>query len=103
MTRVREQFEEDAVPPEVEAGEEQPGGNRGLFWAGLAVGALVGAGIAVFLTSNRGRAATRRIRREFDDLRDDAREEFARRRRELRRRMGRAAHHAREAVGDALG
>jgi hypothetical protein len=102
MTRVREPFEEDAVPEELEAEEEQESGTRGLFWAGLAVGALVGAGIAVFLTSKRGRSATRRVRRDFEDLRDEARAEFARRRRELRKRMGRAAHHAREAVEDAL-
>ncbi len=54
--RHEEPFEEDALPDEDEEGE---GSRAGGFVAGLALGALLGVGAALFLNSSRGRRLSR--------------------------------------------
>ena len=46
----------------------------GLFAAGIVVGALLGAGIAVLTAPARGEVTRRRVRRRLHDLQDDARD-----------------------------
>ncbi|MGH7703539.1 MAG: hypothetical protein ACREMO_10620, partial [Gemmatimonadales bacterium] len=77
--------------------EENPGPrwHGRSFLSGLTVGALLGGGLVLFLSSGRGREVTRRVsrhwrdlerdaRREWDDLREQARREIRRRKRDLR-------------------
>ncbi|MFQ5702615.1 MAG: YtxH domain-containing protein [Gemmatimonadales bacterium] len=74
-------------------------GARG-FAAGLILGLLVGAGVALLVAPERGETVRRRLSRGFrhlqadarsqlDDLRDDARREYRRKKRELKRRLKR--------------
>ena len=87
-------------PPSPEGANH--GSSAAGFLAGVAVGALLGAGVAWFLGSGGGRRVGRRIRAEWEDFRDEAGRELARRRKELRRSAGRAAHQAGELVEEAL-
>ena len=48
----------------------------GLFAAGIVLGALLGAGIAVLAAPARGEVTRRRVRRRFNNLQDDARDRF---------------------------
>lgn len=77
-------------------------GSSGLlgFAAGLLVGLIVGAGVAILAAPERGDVVRRRIRRRVQDLGDDARHriddltdqaghEFTRHRRRLQRRLKR--------------
>ena len=84
----------DPQPDEAVEGAGQ-GWNGRSFLTGLTVGALLGGGLALFLSSGRGREVTRRVsrhwrdldrdaRREWDDLREQARREIRRRKRDLR-------------------
>jgi len=97
--RHTETFEEDALPEEDEGGEDR-GAGAGGFVAGLALGALLGVGAALFLNSSRGRQLSRRVRRELDDFRDDAGKELSRRGRRLRHHAGRAAREAKDRLED---
>ena len=83
---------------EVVARRRAPG--IGLFAAGIVLGALLGAGIAVLAAPARGEVTRRRVRRRFhnlqddardrfDDLRDDARRGLSRQRNRIRRRARR--------------
>lgn len=84
--------------------DEEIGGDlhlvtNGVMWftAGLLVGALIGAGTALFSAPDKGRVTRRKIARrighladdakdQVDDWREDARRVFERRRKEIRRR-----------------
>ena len=73
--------------------EDQPSGGRrtaGGFAAGLAIGVLLGAGIALLYAPNRGSRTRDALRRRLQRLREDASDELERAgrgtRRELRRR-----------------
>ncbi len=72
----------------------------GLFAAGIVLGALLGAGIAVLTAPARGEVTRRRVRRRFhslqddardrlDELRDDAQRGLSRQRSRIRRRARR--------------
>ena len=95
--RHEEPFEEDALPDEDEEGE---GSRAGGFVAGLALGALLGVGAALFLNSSRGRRLSRRVRRELDDFRDEAGKELTRRSRRLRHHAGRVARETKDRLED---
>ncbi len=85
---------------------EEYGGGDGFavfrgFAAGLVVGALVGAGIAILVAPERGDVLRKRIgsglrdihedaRGQLGDWRDDARRELSKQRRKLRRRLRKA-------------
>ncbi len=69
----------------------------GLFAGGIVLGALIGAGIAIFMAPARGAVTRRRVRRRFrniqdgarshlDDWREEARDGLDRQRRRLGRR-----------------
>lgn len=88
--------------PEDEEPAPEAEGARGMlgFVGGLVLGALVGAGIALLVAPERGRTLRRKlarrirdagdeIRGDLDQLRDTAEHRLARRRRRLRRRLGR--------------
>ncbi len=90
-----EQAEEELLEPEAEGATGMLG-----FVGGLVLGALIGAGIALLVAPERGRTLRRKlarrmrdagdeIREDFDGLRDAARRTLARRRRRLRRHLGR--------------
>jgi gas vesicle protein len=72
------------------------------FVTGIAVGALLGAGLALFLTSGRGRRVAQRVRDDWDDLKDDARRQLGRRKKDLRAKFDRVAREAKEAVEEAF-
>ena len=72
------------------------------FVTGVAVGALLGAGLALFFTSERGKRTSQRIREEWDDLKDDTRRGLARRRRDLSKRATRLAREVRNTVQDTV-
>jgi len=95
--RHEEPFEEDALPDEEEDGGGSPAGG---FVAGLALGALLGIGASLFLTSSRGRRLSRRVRRELDDFRDEAGKELSRRGRRLRHHAGRMARETKDRLED---
>lgn len=98
--------DQDLDQPEPERPEQEPvpeaEGATGMlgFVGGLVLGALIGAGIALLVAPERGRALrqklARRIRSAGDEIRDDldglrdaTARRLARRRRRLRRRLGR--------------
>jgi gas vesicle protein len=91
--RHEEPFEEDALPEEDGGDEESRAGG---FLAGLALGALLGVGAALFLNSSRGRRLSRRVRHELEDFRDEAGKEVTHRGRRLRHHAGRAAREAKD-------
>lgn len=108
-----DQEEEAAEAAEERAATDGPrgaGGAGGLgglgasgilgFAGGLFCGALIGAGVALLVAPERGTKLRRRLARtlrdagddlrgEFGDLRDSARRRLSRRRRRLRRGVGR--------------
>lgn len=88
-----DEFDEDEELDEVET----VAGARG-FAAGLVLGALIGAGLALIIAPQRGEVLRRRVKRGLRDIGEDAREQLddwrgqARRqirsqRRRLRRRL----------------
>lgn len=103
-----EEIEEEEADNDLEVDdevEELEGGSgfavvRG-FAAGLVVGALVGAGIAILVAPERGDVLRKRIgsglrdihddaRGQLEDWRDDARRELSKQRRKLKRRLRKA-------------
>ena len=95
--------EADVEEPGDEGEVPDPGGGRSGtlgFIAGLVLGALVGAGVALLVAPERGRVTRKRLKRlvrrvkgdareRLDDWRDDVKQEVARRRREIRERVER--------------
>jgi hypothetical protein len=82
------------------AGEAEPGGRRGgiSFFAGFALGALLGVGAALLFAPERGAVTRKKLRRRFKalkheaadrigDARDAAERELRRQRRRLRRHL----------------
>ena len=84
-----EEFEEDQ---ELEEAPPQRGrsGTVG-FIAGLVLGALVGAGVALLVAPERGAVTRRRLKKMVRNLKDDASERIAGFRDDLRRRRAEAA------------
>lgn len=95
-----ERVDEEDLDPEELAELVDAEGSGGIvgFIAGLMLGAVIGAGIALLVAPERGDVTRRRIRTRIEDLREDARnqledlregagEQFRRRRRQLRRRL----------------
>ncbi len=93
---------EPTEPADVELEDVGAEGATGMlgFVGGLVLGALIGAGIALLVAPQRGRSLRRKlarrirdageeIRDDFEGLTDAARRSVARRRRRLRRRLGR--------------
>lgn len=73
--------------------EESDGG--GSFAAGLLVGALIGAGVALLFAPEKGESVrrklgkkARRVSEAVEEAADEVRDEVARRRREIARNLG---------------
>lgn len=98
-----ESLDEDDLDEELELDEDEVDGYgafavaRG-FAAGVIVGAIIGAGVAVLVTPERGDVLRRRIGSGLRDLREDARDqigdwggeakrELSKHRRKLKRRL----------------
>lgn len=91
--------------------DERDWGKIGGFGAGLVVGVLIGAGVALFLAPQTGKALRAGIRRgagrmrsradyAFDDLRDQLRIAARRGRRKIRRVVRDTAWKAEDVVAD---
>lgn len=79
--------------PDREIKLEVEGGSRaGGFAAGVAIGVVVGAAVALLFAPAQGRVTREKLRRQLDDVREYAEDEFEdlrkKARKELRRRMG---------------
>ncbi|MEO8030541.1 MAG: hypothetical protein ABI765_06820 [Gemmatimonadota bacterium] len=99
MSDDRKQFEEDSVLPSPRpARGEGPG--AGIFFAGMALGTMLGVGAALFFSSSRGRRVGQYVRDEFDDWRVEAGRELGRQAKRVRQRAGKAARGVREALED---
>ena len=82
---------DDADLPDSEDEEETVAGGRGSsFAAGLALGALLGAAVALLVAPAPGHVTRRRLRHRLDDARDFARE-----------KLGEARDYASEKLDDA--
>jgi len=81
---------------------ESEGGRSGTlsFMAGMVLGALVGAGVALLMAPDRGSVTRRRLKKfvnrmrhdakeQVDDWRDDVKAELKRRRRQIREQIER--------------
>jgi gas vesicle protein len=90
--------------------EDSARGSGGLI-AGIVIGALIGAGIALLAAPNTGEDTRRQLSRRARGLRDDATERFddlsvrarrelKRRRRQLRERLEDGVESVRERVAD---
>jgi gas vesicle protein len=66
------------------------------FVAGLLLGAVIGAGIALLTAPDAGRRTRRRIRRVADELRESAGDRFEELAGEVKGRMGEAVKGARK-------
>lgn len=82
-------------------------GRAGGFFAGLLIGAVVGAGVALLLAPESGRETRRKLSRRFKALRDRAADEadalgdeFRTRGRRVRREVARAANAVRAELDD---
>ena len=87
MSRDRETSAEREIALEIEGG-----GRKGSFAAGVAVGVLLGAAVALLFAPERGSLTREKLRRRLEDVREYAEDEFddlrKRARKELRRRIG---------------
>jgi gas vesicle protein len=93
--------------------EDAKGGIRGTanFVAGMVLGALIGAGIAMLVAPAEGSVLRKRLGRQarelgeraregLDDAAHRARRDLARRRRRLQARLDRLAEEARDSIPD---
>ncbi|HYF40088.1 MAG TPA: YtxH domain-containing protein [Gemmatimonadales bacterium] len=90
-----------------EIGRRVPGQTGAGFLAGLLFGAFLGAGVALFLATDRGGKSSRQLRRRMRSLREGAldsldeagsrtRKELQRRKKRLRAELERIRQRARE-------
>jgi gas vesicle protein len=107
-----ERSEEQVGAAELELDEDHALGSAGSFVAGILLGAVIGAGIAVLFAPAAGERTRRQLGRRMRDLRaraeeglDDAtrraRKDLIKRRRRLRARLDRLAAEARDTLADA--
>ncbi|MBI4500004.1 MAG: YtxH domain-containing protein [Gemmatimonadetes bacterium] len=103
MTDRDEMDQEDEELNDEDGGEtDQQGGRSGTlsFLAGMVLGALVGAGVALLMAPERGTVTRRKLKKlvtrmrddtrdRLEDWRDDVKAELKRRRREIRERIER--------------
>jgi len=75
--------------------ESEHGGAK-TFTAGLLIGALVGAGVALLFAPQSGEETRRLIRRRAKHLADDARDRYE----DVRHRVRAARRHAEEALSE---
>jgi gas vesicle protein len=75
-----------------------PGGGVA-FFSGLVFGALLGAGVALLLAPNRGDVTRRQIRRRWQRLADDTREQVGEMGEDARRRLRRQRRRLRKKLG----
>jgi gas vesicle protein len=71
-------------------------GSAKTFTAGLLIGALVGAGVALLFAPQSGEETRRLIRRKAKHLADDARDRYD----DVRHRVRAARRHATEALSE---
>ena len=87
MTRLEKDSPDREIKLEVEGGSRVGG-----FAAGIAIGALLGAAVALLFAPAQGQVTREKLRRRLDDAREYAEEEFddlrKRARKEIRRRIG---------------
>jgi gas vesicle protein len=106
-----ERSEERVEDADVEAEADRSMGSAGSFVAGILLGAVIGAGIAVLFAPAAGEKTRRVLGRRIQDLRsraeeglDDAtrraRKDLIKRRRRLRARLDRLAAEARDTLSD---
>jgi gas vesicle protein len=102
----------DQSETSAEIGKRVPGHTGAGFLAGLLFGAFLGAGIALFLATERGGRSSRQLRRRMRSLREGAidsldeagdrtRRELQRRKRRLRAELERIRERARERAREA--
>jgi hypothetical protein len=102
---MRDDEDMDQVDEAAEAVEEHEGaGAGGLsavvgFAAGLVCGALIGAGVALLVAPERGIRLRRRLARGLREAGDDLRDEFGGWRDSARRRLARRRRRLRRGVG----
>ncbi|HSE50805.1 MAG TPA: YtxH domain-containing protein [Gemmatimonadales bacterium] len=82
-----------AESPDREIKLEVEGGSRaGGFAAGIAIGVMLGAAVALLFAPAQGQVTRGKLRRQLEDVREYAEDEFddlrKKARKELRRRMG---------------
>ncbi|MFI5207044.1 MAG: YtxH domain-containing protein [Gemmatimonadales bacterium] len=75
---------------------ESEHGSAKTFTAGLLIGALVGAGVALLFAPQSGEETRRLIRRKAKHLTDDAKDRYE----DVRHRVRAARRHAEEALSD---
>jgi gas vesicle protein len=106
--------EEELAQPDAiaEVGDTAPAGSGAGFLAGLLFGAFLGAGIALFLATDRGGKSRKRLSRRMRNLREGAmdsldeagsrtRKELLRRKKRLRAELERIRERARERAREA--
>jgi gas vesicle protein len=71
-------------------------GGAKTFTAGLLIGALIGAGVALLFAPQSGEATRRLIRRKAKRISDDAHDRYE----DVRHRVRAARRHAEEALSD---
>jgi gas vesicle protein len=102
--------DEGTEPPAQAGASKRAAPGTGLV-AGIIIGALLGAGIALLLAPEKGARTRRRLGRGLRTVRDDAfdrlddatlraRRDLARRKKRLRRQLERGSSHARERLSD---
>jgi len=96
------EFEEDAAPAARASDEEETAmeheGYRGrTFLAGLAIGALVGAGLALLFAPQSGEETRHTVSRKARRLARDARDRYE----EMREKVRRARHERSEETDEA--
>ena len=87
MTRLEKDSPDRDIKLEVEGGSRVGG-----FAAGIAIGALLGAAVALLFAPAQGQVTRDKLRRRLEDVREYAEDEFddlkKKARKQLRRRMG---------------
>ena len=109
----REDTSTDVTEEEPTVRTARSGPGTGTLVAGIIIGAMLGAGIALMLAPDRGaktrqrlgrtlRSAHEDVRGQLDDATARARRDLLRRRKRLRKQLERGAGHMRERLSDLL-